>query len=356
MAEAAALLAELVRIPSPSGREEAAARHLEVWAAGRGLAVERDDAAVRIRVPGRAEGPLLLLATHLDTVPPGEGWTVDPWEGRVEDGRLTARGAVDAKASVAAMAAAAARVAAAGGPPRGELVVLATFSEETRDTTMPAALERLGRTPDAAVVGEPTGLEPAVAQRGLLILEARWRGEQLHAGWAASLPEPPANAITAAARDLAALGELPLDREHPLLGRVAVTPTVLEAGVARNVTPPACTATLDVRTTPAWSHREIVELLREHLAAEITVLSERLLPAETPPGSALLAALQRLRPHARPFGSPTASDWVWLRRVDALKLGPGDSRQSHRPDETIELAEVERAAELHTALALEYLR
>ncbi len=356
MGEAAALLPELVRIPSPSGREEAVARSLEAWARDRGLEVTRDETAVALRVRGRGEGPLLLLASHLDTVPPGEGWTVDPWEGVVRDGLLTGRGAVDAKASVAAMAAAAALLAASGGPSRGELVVLATYGEETRDTTMPEALRRLGRVPDAAVVGEPTGLEPAVAQRGLVIAEVRWRGRQVHAGWAASLPGPPANAITAAARDLARLeGTLP-GGDHPLLGPVTVTPTMLRAGVARNVTPPACTAILDVRTTPALDHAGVVAALRERLDGEVSVLSDRLEPAETPEGSALLAALGRVAPGLRPFGSPTASDWVWLRHVDALKLGPGDSRQSHRPDETVALAEVDRGAGLYAALAGEYLR
>ncbi len=355
MAEAAELLVELVRIPSPSGQEEAVARRLESWAAGRGLEAHRGPHGIRITVRGPRPGRRILLASHLDTVPPGEGWEIDPYAGWVREGVLTARGAVDAKASVAAMCVAAARVAD-GERPAGDLVVLATFGEETRNTTMPAALRALERPPHAAIVGEPTGLEPAIAQRGLLILEARWRGEQLHAGWAATLPGRPANAIFAAARDLAALEGLQFERLHPLLGRVAVTPTMLEAGLARNVTPPQCTCALDVRTTPAYEHGEIVERLRGAIAGEIEVLSDRLLPAETPPGSPLLEAVRRVLPKARPFGSPTASDWVWLRHLDALKLGPGDSTRSHRPDEAIELAQVDRAAEVYASVVREYLQ
>jgi len=355
MGEASALLTELVRIPSPSGREEAVARWLEGWAADRGLQVQRSHHGVRITVRGRRPGPLLLMASHLDTVPPGEGWRIDPYAGLIRDGVLTARGAVDAKASVAAMSVAAATVAD-DQLEAGELIVLATCGEETRNTTMPAALEALERRPDAAIVGEPTGLEPAVAQRGLLILEARWRGEQLHAGWATTLPSRPANAVFAAARDLVALEGLELERVHPVLGRVAITPTMLEAGIARNVTPPQCRCALDVRTTPAYTHGEIVERLRAAIDGEIEVLSARLLPAETPPGSWILEAVQRVLPEARPFGSPTASDWVWMRHLDALKLGPGDSTQSHRPDESIALDEVDRAAEVYAAVAGELLR
>lgn len=354
--EAAGLLVELVRTPSPSGDEAAAAALLGGWASARGLDAAVDDAAVRLVVGEGAGGPTLLFASHLDTVPPGDGWSVDPWAGMVENGCLTGRGAVDAKASVAAMAAAAAALAAAGGPAAGRLVVLATYAEETRDTTMPLALERLGAAPDAAVVGEPTSLEPCIAQRGQLLLRLVWRGEQLHAGWAAERTPPPANAIRLAARDLDALGELRFERRHPALGEVVVTPTLLEAGVARNVTPPRCEAVLDIRTTPEYSHAEVAAAVAGRVAAELEVISDRLVPAATPDGSKLLEALLRIRPGARPFASPTCSDWVFLRHVDALKLGPGDSRRSHTADESIELAEVERAAQLYFELAREVLQ
>jgi len=352
---AAELLVGLVKVPSPSGGEAEAAALLAGWADGRVDAVEIDEAAVRLVVVGRDPGPTLLLASHLDTVPPGEGWSCDPYEGFVEDGWLTGRGAVDAKASVAAMAAAAVRLAAAGGPRRGRLVVLATNSEETRDTTMPEALVRLGAPPDFAVVGEPTGLEPATAQRGQLLLRLVWKGDQLHAGWVAGLEVRPVNAIERAAADLVQVAGLRLPRRHASLGDVAFTPTMLSAGVARNVTPPRCEAVLDVRTTPAYGHDEVTAAVRSAVGGEVEVISDRLVPTETPPGSALLAALRRVRPSVRPFASPTCSDWVFLRGVDAVKLGPGDSRQSHRPDERIELAEVARAAELYADLAAEVL-
>lgn len=354
--DAAGLLVDLVQTPSPSGQEDHAAAVLAGWAAAHGLHPEIDGACVRIVVEGPSDGPTLLLASHLDTVPPGAGWTVDPYAGIVKEGRLTARGAVDAKASVAAMTAAAARLAGEGGPVRGRLVVLATYSEETRDTTMPAALARLGVMPDAAVVGEPTSLEPCIAQRGQLLLRLIWEGEQLHAGWAADRSPRPQNAIHAAARDLVALADLRFGRQHPVLGEVVVTPTLLEAGVARNVMPPRCEAVLDIRTTPSYIHAEIVATVEKVISGRIEVISDRLVPAATPEGSALLAAVRRVRPDARPFASPTCSDWVFLRHLDAVKLGPGDSRRSHTADEWIELDEVERAAALYLELATEVLK
>jgi len=352
---AAQLLVDLVRTPSPSGREGVAAELLAGWAAARGLVVAVDDAAVRLELAGPAAGPTLLFASHLDTVPAGEGWSVDPFAGVVAEGRLTGRGAVDAKASVAAMAVAAAALGDGGGPACGRLIVLATYAEETRDTTMPRALERLGEEPAAAVVGEPTSLAPCIAQRGQLLLKLSWRGEQLHAGWAAERRPPPANAIRLAAHDLAALDDLRFERRHPLLGEVVVTPTLLQAGVARNVTPPRCEAVLDIRTTPCYEHAEVTAAVAARVMAEVEVLSDRLLPAATPEGSALLAALVRVRPEAESVASPTCSDWTFLRHLDALKLGPGDSRRSHTADEWVELAEVEEAARLYLDLAREVL-
>jgi acetylornithine deacetylase len=112
---------------------------------------------------------------------------------------------------------------------------------------------------------------------------------------------------------------------------------------------------LDVRTTPAWSHAEIAAALRTALESEVVVTSDRLVPCETPPGSRLLAAARRVRPEARTFGSPTCSDWVFLRDRDAIKCGPGTSRNSHVPDEWVTVSEVSAARECYARLALEYL-
>ena len=158
------------------------------------------------------------------------------------------------------------------------------------------------------------------------------------------------------ARDLVRLESLFSERVHPVLGRVTATPTMLEAGVSRNVTPPFARAVLDVRSTPAWSHQEIVKRLRESLASEVVVTSQRLVPCETPPDSRLLAAANRVRPAAAHFGSPTCSDWVFLRHADAVKCGPGTSRRSHTADEWVDLPELGAARAFYVDLAREYLR
>ena len=347
------LLERMVAIPSVSGEEEALARYVEDTARRWGLRATRDDLAVRVEVPGRSPGRTIALVSHLDVVPPGKGWTRDPFTPTVEGTRLYGRGSGDAKASVAAMLTAAKDVADAGGPGAGRLLVLLGYGEETKHTTMERAVETAGPI-DAAMVGEPTNLEFAVAQRGLMMVDLLADGDQRHAGYAASDGEF-RNAALVLARDLLKLDGLFAERSHPVLGHTTATPTMLDAGVSRNVTPPVAKAVLDVRSTPDWTHEEVADVLRRSLTSNVVVTSQRLVPCETPAGSRLLAAARRVRPEARAFGSPTCSDWVFLRHTDAVKCGPGTSRRSHTPDEYVDLPEVTEARRFYAEVVRGYL-
>lgn len=353
MTQASALLRDLVAIPSVSGDEVQVASFVEQTARGLGLDVVRDATSVRVEVKGRIPGRTLALVSHLDVVPPGEGWTRDPFTPSIEGTRLYGRGSGDAKASVAAMLLAAADLARARGPERGRLLVVLGYAEETRDTTMPQAVQVCGPI-DTAVVGEPTSLAFAVAQRGLLMAELIAHGEQRHAGRVAD-DGACTQAVLVLAQDLAKLPGLFRERPHPLLGHPSVTPTLVQAGVARNVVPATATAVLDVRSTPAWTHDELAAGLRAAMASEVRITSDRLVPCETPAGSELLAVARRLRPNARCYGSPTCSDWVFLRTCDAIKCGPGSSSRSHTPDEYVELDEVDRARAFYSELAVDVL-
>ncbi len=347
------LLQRMVAIPSVSGEEEALARFVEQTAREWGLEATRDDLAVRVEVRGRAPGRTIALISHLDVVPPGKGWTRDPFAPTVEGTRLYGRGSGDAKASVVAMLTAAKDVADAGGPALGRLLVLLGYGEETKHTTMERAVETVGEV-DAAIVGEPTNLDFAVAQRGLMMVDLLAEGDQRHAGYAAADGEF-RNAALVLARDLLKLDGLFVDRSHPVLGHTTATPTMLDAGVSRNVTPPVAKAVLDIRSTPDWTHDEVADVLRQALSSNVVVTSQRLVPCETPAGSRLLSVARRLRPEAKTFGSPTCSDWVFLRHADAVKCGPGTSRRSHTPDEYVDLPEVSAARAFYAAVAGAYL-
>lgn len=347
------MLRELVAIPSVSGEEAEVAVFVEETARRWGLDATRDTHGVRVELRGFDVGPTIALVSHLDVVPPGSGWTRDPFTPVIEDNRLYGRGSGDAKASVAAMLYAAKDLADSGGMDAGRLLLLFGFGEETKNTSMGSAVEAAGEI-DAAVIGEPTGLDFAIAQRGLMMVDLLAQGDQRHAGYASSDGEF-TNATVVLARDLLKLDGLFAARSHPILGRATATPTMLESGVSRNVTPPVARAVLDVRSTPDWTHEELAEELRRSLTCDVIVTSRRLVPCETPANSRLLATASRLRPNAVHFGSPTCSDWVFFREWDAFKCGPGTSRRSHTADECVDLAEVTAARTFYADLVRAYL-
>ena len=346
------LLRDLIAIPSVSGTETAIAEHVEAIARRWGMDVVRDNRGVRIEVRGWGVGPTLALASHLDIVSPGSGWTRDPFDPVLEGGRLYGRGSGDAKASVAAMLCAAKDVIDSGGMDAGRLLLLFGLGEETPDTTMGALVEVSGEI-NAAVIGEPTNLDIAIAQRGLMMVDLVAQGDQRHAGYAAE--NGFTNAALVLARDLVKLESLFDARSHPLLGRATATPTMLESGVGRNVTPPVAHAVLDIRSTPDWTHEELAQQLRDALSSNVIVTYRRMVPCETPPNSRLLQTLSRLRPQAQHYGSPTCSDWVFFREWDAVKFGPGTSRRSHTADEYVDLPEVSAARSFYAELVRTYL-
>ena len=345
------LLRELIAIPSISGQETALAVFVEETARRWGLDVVRNTHGVRVEVRGWGAGPTIALASHLDVVPPGAGWTRDPFTPTIEGTRLYGRGSGDAKASVAAMLYAARDIVDSGGMDVGRLLVLLGYGEETKNTTMGGAVEEAGEI-DAAVIGEPTSLDFAIAQRGLLMVDLLAQGDQRHAAYAG---DGFSNAVTLLARDLIKLESIFESRTHPVLGQAMATATMLEAGIGRNITPPVARAVLDIRSTPDWTHEELAAELRVTLTSDVIVTSRRLTPCETPPGSRLLATASRLRADAKHFGSPTCSDWVFFGDRDAMKCGPGTSRRSHTADEYVDIPEVTAARAFYGELVRAYL-
>jgi acetylornithine deacetylase len=351
--EILALHRTITAIPSVSGDEGAVADRLSVLLRKNGVAVTRLGAAGATLLATVGEGPLLLFDTHLDTVPPAPGWTRDPWDVRAVDGRVYGLGSNDAKAAVAAMTAAFLAFAEAKLP--FTLALALVEGEETRGTGTEAVLAELARRgtpPAAAVVGEPTGLDLAVAQKGLLVLELVARGDACHAAHAAALGA--GNAARRLAHDLVALEGVDLGPPHPRLGAITLEPTQLTAGTARNVIPGEATAILDVRTTPALGVDEIVARILRVVAGEVRVLSDRLRPLATAEGSPLVAAARAARPEARLFGSPTLSDMVFLAGVPAVKCGPGRTERSHTPDEFVLESEILAGARFYTRLVRAY--
>lgn len=345
-------LKDLVRFPSLSYEEGPIADFVEAHVSAAGLPVKRLDNNVYFWL-GDGENRL-LLNSHLDVVPPSANHPYEPFEPVEADGWLYGRGTVDAKASGAAMTTALLELAAAGWQPAGGQVMVAlTACEETGGGYNGLEALRPHLPPlKAALVGEPTDLRPCVAQKGLLILNVHAHGQTAHAA-RSHLGD---NAILRAAHDLHRLATITFDREDPFLGSPTITATTIEGGTARNVVPDLCSFTLDIRTTPAYTHDEITALIADTLESEVQVHSKRLIPVATDATERIVRACRHTLPGAEPFGSPTASDWVFLHDVPTVKIGPGASERSHTAGERIEIAEVEQAVAVYKDIIHSYFR
>lgn len=335
MLDAADLLARLLNVEGVTGDEGRIVREAAAVAEQLGLHPEVSPYGVVLKVNGWRPGPTLLFCAHLDTVPAGDGWSVPPFRATRRDDCLFGRGAVDDRASCAAILLTLAWLHDEGLP-HGRLLGVLSIGEEGDDPSLPKILTGLGPI-TAGIVGEPTGMNIAVAQRGLMTLELVARGEQGHASRTAG-----PNAVVGLARDLAVLADLRPAHAHPALGALRITPTRLCAGAADNIAPAEATAVLDVRTTPLDDHAAVLALIRAAVRSEVRVKADRWPPCETPADHPLIPAAREALPAARVYASEAASDWAFLaaEKIPAIKVGPGDPRHSHAADERITLSEL----------------
>ncbi|MCB0720498.1 MAG: M20/M25/M40 family metallo-hydrolase [Bacteroidetes bacterium] len=350
------ILEGLVAIPSLSREEKAAADFVQQTVESAGVYCNRSGDNVWF---GIGEGDTcLLLNSHLDVVPPSQDHPYDPFTPTRVDGRLFGRGSVDAKASGSAMTAAVLQLAAEGWRPEGGRVVVALTTCEELGGGYNGLEDTRPKLPrvSSAIVGEPTQLQPCIAQKGLLILRVDCRGRSAHAARSAE----GINAIEIAARDILATQSMTFDKADSYLGPVTSTVTVVEGGTARNVVPDLCKFWIDVRSTPVYTHEELTALFSDTLEGEVNVHSDRFHPVSTESDTDIVESVLRagttLGREMKPFGSPTMSDWIFLRDVPCVKLGPGDSNLSHTGRESIELAEVEAAVEVYKETIRAYFR
>ncbi len=347
--QAVELLKRLITAPSPSREESATADIWQQWLVGQGVAdVRRLHNNVWAVAPGFRPGrPTLMLNSHHDTVRPVPSYTRDPYDAASDGDRLYGLGSNDAGASGVALACTFLDLMEC--PDLGVNLILAiTAAEEVMgELGMRAFLPHLAElrlTPDMALVGEPTGMQPAIAERGLVVLDAVAEGQSGHAARNEGV-----NAIYRAMEDIEALRNFEAPQVSDILGPIKVSVTMINAGTQHNVVPDRCTYVVDVRTTDAYSNAETVDMLRDVAQwSSLTPRSTRVQASVISKDHPLVRAAVKLG--REPFISPTTSDMALMHSIPSLKMGPGQSSRSHAADEYILISEINEALDLYPRL------
>lgn len=340
--EAVRLLRALIAIPSTSRDEKAAADLMEQTIQSYGFATHREGNNVWTVDPQYdAQRQTLLLNAHIDTVKPVKTWTRDPFSPTIEDGRLYGLGSNDCGGGLVTLLQVFRYFCGEGDKKHipYNLVYLASAEEEVSGTEgIVKALPLLPHI-DVAIVGEPTGMQPAIAEKGLMVLDLIAHGKSGHAARNEGV-----NAIYEALDDMRWIRDYRFEQESPLLGPVKMTLTVVNAGTQHNVIPDTCTMLVDVRSNEFYTNEEIYDIVRQHVKSEVKAHSFRLHSSHISPEHPLVRRCVELG--MKPYGSPTLSDQA-LMPFPSFKLGPGESSRSHSADEYILLEEISEAVKLY---------
>ncbi len=339
------LLKKLISVPSFSKEEQKSGDLIEQFLKAHGVKTFRSGNNVwAFSSEYRAELPTIWLNSHHDTVRPNLGYTHDPFSPIEEEGKLFGLGSNDA-----------------GGPLVGlistfcyflkkplpfNLLMIASAEEEISGQNGIASLLTTLPRAELAIVGEPTQMKLAVAEKGLLVVDAKIHGKAGHAA-----REEGVNAIYLALEDLDKIRNFQFSKVSPFLGKTKVTCTIIKSGQQHNVVPDLCEYVLDLRVTDAYTLEEALEELRKVLKAELYPRSLRLQSSHLPIDHQMnLVAIEL---GLETFGSPTLSDQALI-PYPSVKIGPGDSARSHTANEFIYLKEVEEGIRIYISLIEKY--
>ena len=285
--------------------------------------------------------PTLLLKSHIDTVKPVAGWSRDPFTPEEsEEDRLYGLGSNDAGASVVSLYAAFSILTQKEQP--YNLIFLASCEEEVSGKNGLESVIPYLPPIQFAIVGEPTGMQPAVAEKGLMVLDCVATGKSGHAARNEGI-----NAIYLALKDIEWFQHYQFPKQSDFLGPVKMTVTIIQAGTQHNVVPDKCTFTVDIRSNECYSNEQLFELIQQQVSCEIKARSFRLNSTRTDMNHPFVR--RALMMGCQPFGSPTLSDQA-LMPFPSVKMGPGQSARSHSADEYIELMEIREAIDMYVRL------
>lgn len=341
-AESIDLLQSLIAIPSYSREEDKTAYILELFFSEHGLHPKRKQNNIwSINQFYDPEKPTILLNSHHDTVKPNPGYTRNPFSSDIKDGKLYGLGSNDAGGCLVSLIAAF-RYFYDKENLKYNLCIAATAEEEISGKNgIESLIPDLGPL-DFAIVGEPTLMDLAIAERGLMVLDCVAHGKAGHAA-----REEGENAIYKAIKDIDWFRKFKFPKESELFGPIKMSVTVINAGSQHNVVPAECTFTVDVRVTDAYRNEEVVDIIKQHVACDVTPRSTRLKPSSISKDHPFVQAGLALG--RKTYGSPTTSDQALL-DITSVKIGPGDSARSHMADEFIYVSEIRNGIELYVKI------
>lgn len=282
--------------------------------------------------------PTILLNSHHDTVRPNAAYTKDPFASIVEGDKLYGLGSNDAGASVVSLISLFRHFYERQDMKYNFCLAISAEEEVNGRTGLESILSHIGEV-DFAIVGEPTLMQLAVAERGLMVVDCVAKGKAGHAA-----RNEGDNAIYRAIKDIEWIANYRFEKISPMLGEVKMTTTIINAGTQHNVVPAECTFTTDIRLTEDYTHEDVLEVMRANMHSTVTPRSTRLKPSSIPLTHPIVVAGIELG--LTTYGSPTTSDQVIL-SVPSLKVGVGESGRSHSADEFVYLSEIKQGIDLY---------
>ena len=341
LSDAIALLKDLIATPSISREEDAAAQVFENQLKAYGLKYERKGNNIWCLSPKWEEGkPTLLLNAHIDTVKPVASWTRNPFEPTLEDDILYGLGSNDCGGGLVTLLQVYRYFLEYESP--YNIIYLASAEEEVSGANGISCVLPLLPKIDVAIVGEPTNMQPAVAEKGLMVIDMTSHGKSGHAARNEGV-----NAIYEMLDDLTWIRNYQFKKESEFLGATKMTVTMINAGTQHNVIPDECKAVIDVRTNEYYQNEFLFEFLRKHLHSDVKARSFRLHSSHIDINHPLIQKCISMG--KKPFGSPTLSDQA-LMPFPSFKMGPGESSRSHSANEFIRISEMQRAIEEYIQL------
>ena len=333
-------LIKILSFPALSKQEKERADFMEEFLREQGYTVQRIHHNLLVTTDGKMENKRILLNSHIDTVSPSAGWETDPFVPILKNDKIIGLGSNDAGASVVSLIAAFETHAKLNGG--REIALLLSCEEEVSGPNGMARMLPYLRDISFAIVGEPTGMNPAVAERGLMVIDGLATGKSGHAARNEGI-----NAIYMVMEDIRSIRNLKFSNASEWLPDPVVNVTMINAGTNHNVVPGECRFVIDARSNDQYPNVKLLEILKGCCETEIVPRSLRLNSSSLDKQHPVFRVLKDLG--MQPFGSSTMSDMALI-PFPAIKIGPGDSARSHTAGEYILTGEIEDAIPTYVKL------